>query len=427
MKKILILTVTAGNAHNECARRMKDRLLSLDNKAEVKIVDVLKSYSSLWYTWVADGGYNFAVSKALPIYHSFYKHFKKTSKAENKFCSRAQGAALTITAGVFKEILDFKPDVVYCTHFYPAIALTNLKMLYDIPCRVVSTILDYVYEPFIESANGVDKLIIPNEDFIEEGVKLGYNLSQLMPIGLPVDNCTFEQMDKLKARRELGINENKTTILVMFGGGLWAGGFKIFKNLISSLKGQKVQVIMINGKNKRDFNRISKMKFNKNINVVNVGFTDKVSLYMSASDIIINKCGGASSTEMVNKTLPMLITTKIPTQELYNLDYLKKKGCALSFKNKKELKRNILMLLDDENKRNEMTNCCQKLRKDSLNLLADYLLTLPKADYSSLVKEDIDFDKIKRRVKKMLKEENKKQNLIAKEEQKVEKLQEMGG
>ncbi len=45
-KKILIFTVTAGNGHNACAKGMKNKLESMGQDIEVKLVDLLKSYST---------------------------------------------------------------------------------------------------------------------------------------------------------------------------------------------------------------------------------------------------------------------------------------------------------------------------------------------------------------------------------------------
>ena len=42
MKKVLILTVTAGNGHNACAKGMKRKLESTGD-CEVKIIDLLKT------------------------------------------------------------------------------------------------------------------------------------------------------------------------------------------------------------------------------------------------------------------------------------------------------------------------------------------------------------------------------------------------
>ena len=114
--------------------------------------------------------------------------------------------------------------------------------------------------------------------------------------------------------------------MVMFGGGQWSGGFKIFKSLIKSLKGRKAQVVMINGRDGKSFRRVQKMKFESGIKVFNVGFTENVPLYLSAADIILNKFGGTSVAEMLNKSIPMLITENLPAQEECNLNYMKEKG-----------------------------------------------------------------------------------------------------
>lgn len=74
MKKVLILTVTAGNGHNACSAAMKKKLEELGGM-EVKIVDLLKAYSTKLNVWVADGGYNLAVSKLPKIYDAFFNKY----------------------------------------------------------------------------------------------------------------------------------------------------------------------------------------------------------------------------------------------------------------------------------------------------------------------------------------------------------------
>lgn len=408
MKKILIISVTAGNGHNACAKSMKQKLESMGEDVEVKIVDLLKNYSNSTYFWLADSGYNLAVSKALKIYNLFYNHYKK-SKPEKRFSCGATKTALSTVDGLLKEILDFQPDAIYCTHFYGAMALTDLKLVYDLPCKTVVANLDYVNSPFWEACIGVDYFAIPNEDFTQECIEEGFSKEQLLPVGLPVNEKALLKIEQSEAREQLGLEKDVFTIMVMFGGGCWSGGFKIFKQLISSLDERKVQVIMINGKNKKGFDKIEKMKFKDNVKVINVGFTDKVPLYLSASDIIINKFGGTSVTEMINSDLPMLITEKIPAQEKYNLKYMKEKGVALSFKNKKELKKNLFKLMNNADLRNEMIVKEQPLKKNATETLARLLLSFENADYSKILSENIDFDSVKKRVKQAVKEANKEE------------------
>lgn len=414
MKKILILSVTAGNGHNACAKGMKNKLESLGNgEVEVKIIDLLKEYSTKLNVWVADRGYCLAVSKLLPLYNAFFNHYKK-AKPENRYSCSSQDTVVSTLNGLMMEILSFKPDVIYTTHFYGAIAITNLKLLYNLPCKTVVSNLDYVNSPFWEACIGVDYFAIPNEDFIDECVFEGFKKEQLLPLGLPVDERTLEVVDKKTARKKLGLDENLFTIMVMFGGGYWSGGVKIFKNLIKALKGRNVQVIMINGKDKKGFNKIQKMKFEDNIKVLNVGFTGEVPTYLSASDVILNKFGGTSVTEMINKQVPMLITEHLAAQEKYNLVYMKQKGVAMSFKNAKELKQNILTLMDNPKQLEDMVEKLKTLRKTATADLAKFMLNLPNADYSELEKLNIDTNSINKQAKKALKQADKQSKAQAK-------------
>lgn len=400
-KRILILSITAGNGHNACANSMKRKLESLDD-AEVKIVDLLKSFSTKLNVWVSDKGYSLSVGKLLPLYNAFYNHYKKAAPEKRYSCSSQKTVVSTLN-GLMKEIMDFKPDVIYSTHFYGAIAVTDLQLVYKLPCTTIVSNLDYVNSPFWEAGIGVDYFAIPNEDFIEECIYEGYSREQLLPIGLPVDERTLERLDKSEARKKLGLEDGVFTVMVMFGGGHWNGGFKIFNELVTALKGRQAQIIMVNGRNEESYKKIEHMHFDKGLKVLNVGFTNDVPLYLSAADVILNKFGGTSVTEMINKSLPMLIIEKMAAQEQYNLDYMKEKGVALSFKNGKELKQNILKLMDDPELLKSMSEKTKELQKNSIDMLAKFILNSPAADYSELESRNIDFDRVEKEVKKQLK------------------------
>lgn len=409
MKRILILTVTAGNGHNACAKGMKEKLESIGG-VEVKVVDLLKSFSTPLNVWTVDKGYNIAVGKLRPLYNLFYEHYKR-SNPKNRFKCKAQSTVLSVLNGLLKEIYEFKPDVIYGTHFYAGMAITNLRLVYDIPCKVIISNLDYVNSPFWEACIGVDYFAIPNKDFVDESIEEGFKKEQLLPVGLPVNEKFIKEVSKTEARKELGIGQDTFTIMIMFGGGHWGGGFKILKQLLSVLKvrKEKTQLIMINGKNKSSFEKVKKLKVPENINVLNVGFTDKVDLYMSASDVVISKVGGPSSTEMINKGIPVIATEKLPAQEKYNLIYLKKKGIATSFKNSVELKKELFTLIENKELYKKRVEAMKSLKTNGIDNLAKIIMICPRAKYNDDYIYRIDYNDVKFKVKKAMKKEYKKQ------------------
>ena len=405
MKKVLILTVTAGNGHNACSAAMKKKLEEL-GEVEVKIVDLLKTFSTKLNVWVADGGYNIAVSKLSKLYNAFFDKYLD-APPEKRYSTPSQETVLTCVSGLLKEILEFKPDVVYAAHFYGAIAVTDLKLAYDLPFTSYSAALDYVLTPFWESGVGVDYFVIPNEDFIEYSIYKGHKREQLLPIGLPVNGRTLEETDKSEARKILWLDQDTFTVMIMFGGGLWNGGFEIFKQTVKALKGRKAQIIMINGKNEEGYKKTAAYKLPEGIKVLNVGYTTEIPLYMSAADVILNKFGGTSVTEMINKGLPMLITEKLAAQEKRNLVYFKEKNAALSFKDAKTLKENLLKLMDDPELRATMSKNTLPFKKDSITELANHMLAQPDADYTDISNRNIDYKKVKERVARALKAADK--------------------
>lgn len=386
MKKILILTVTAGNGHNSNAKAVSEELMALDPNAEIEIVDVLKTYSTKLNSWVADRGYSLSMQLFPHTYNYFFDIYRKKQAIKRYNCA-AQQVSMSIVDGIYRKINEFHPDVVYCTHFYPAIALTDLKLIYNLPFKIFATTLDYVVSTFWEATIGADYLCIPNEDFIEGYINKGFKREQLLPYGIPVGEKFFSANSKQEARTKLEIDINKFTPLVIFGGGQWRGGFKIFKSLLK-VASDDMQIIMINGKNKKDFNKIEKIKHSSRCKIINVGFTDKVDLYMDACDVVVTKAGGLVTTECINKLKPMIITKKVYGQERYNLQYLESKNAAFSFKNKKELKDALNKLQNDKALQTSSTQNLTSIRKNAIINLCKLMLSQPTADYTKFIAKD---------------------------------------
>lgn len=380
MKKVLIFTVTAGNGHNSNAKAIKEHLQKLEKDIQIETVDVLKEYSNKLNVWLADGGYSLAMQLLPKVYEKFYDLYKR-KPAKKRYTCAAQGVAMSIVDGIYKKIYEFQPDVIYCTHFYPAIALTNLRLVYNIPAKVIVTSLDYVNSPFWEACIGVDYFCLPNQDFVEENIKEGFKKEQLLEYGISVKEQFSHNIDKKEARKLLSLDQNKFTVMIIFGGGQWKGGIKIFESL-AKIADKDMQIIMINGKNKQDYEKIEKIKDTFVCKVENVGFTDKVDLYMDASDVVVTKGGGLGTTECINKLKPMLITSKVYGQERYNVEYLKSKNIALTFKNAKELKTNIDRFRNDQEFYQAAQENLKLLRKNAIDDLSKFILSQPNADYS---------------------------------------------
>lgn len=383
MKKILIITVTAGEGHNSISKALVNKL-SQNPENEVKLVDLYKDFSTKFKVNMVNDGYLLACKLVPNIYNIIYRQLQKL-KPENRDKSIVQGSVRKETPKILNCIYSFKPDVIIMTHFYPSIIITNLKKYYPINAKTISILTDYCVHPFWECAIGVDNMITPSEDYHKILLKKGYKEEQLLSLGLPVKEEFSEVMSKTQAREELNLDKDLTTILVMQGGGGMGGMTKILKQLLKCKK--TLQIICVNGKDEKSKKRVDILmsKTNTKHKIINFGFINFVAKAMSASDLIIGKCGCISVNESLNKEKPLLICTNLVEQEHSNMVYLTKNNASIYVKNRKDLVKQLNYLNDNKEVLDDMVKNIQKIRKpNALKDLCTFVEASPNVDYGDI-------------------------------------------
>ena len=396
MKKVLILTVTAGNGHNSAANAVKEACLN--KGAEAKVVDLLHEFcDSKTYRWINEVGYGLACQYACGIYNMFFKHYQKAD-AKKYYKSPVQKPLIKMYDKLLKYINDYQPDAIFCSHFYPCIMLSNLKKIYDIPAKIYSFISDYEVCPYWECATGIDYLLVPNESYFECMISKGFKKEQLLPYGLTVRPKFDEVLLQEEARKELGI-ENKFTVFVMYGGGFWSGNYKIVKNLAKNIK-HPIQIVVANGRDEKGKKKIDKIKIPENITLHNYGFCKNVDVIMSAADVLVGKAGGISVTEALNKCLPLIAGSGLPQQEKGNVEMLLKTKAGKQYKNKKQLIKILNEIIENPQNLTELKENIKKTRHpNASNKVADLMIACD-VEYSNVL---TDFSCVNENIKMMLK------------------------
>lgn len=382
--KTLILTVSAGNGHNSTAKRMKDKIINENKNDEVKIIDVYKSFAPKLQQWIVKDGYELVCNKAVGLYNYFFKiHERFPFEKRNKFSIHKN--IHCILPGILHEIYTYKPDIIIATHVFCAIALADLKRYYEIPAKTICMTLDYALSPFWECCpSGLDVMFLTGEYMIEKFKKIGYSEKQLIVSGIPVAESFAENKEQKEARKELQLDEDLFTLIVMKASFFPIKPQKLFKEFKKLNK--KIQIIIVNGNNPKEKNKFDRLikKFNLQHNIINLGFTDKISAYFKACNLVLGKAGGLTTTETLNSELPSIIIDKLPQQEKYNRDFLVNNNCALSV-NKNTIAQNINLIINDSKKYNKLKDALRKLKKhDSLNIMYKTILSFPSADYSKI-------------------------------------------
>ncbi len=252
-----------------------------------------------------------------------------------------------------KTILSLKPDALICTHFLPYISISSQfqNKNYNIPIFSVTTDFD-VHQLWIDPI--VERYFVFHEETAWQLQSKYVPINRIETTGIPI-MPEFSKKEKSNlVRTKLELHQKGFTILIL------SGGFGIGRvqnivehtiNTISFFPTKKFNLIIVCGRNEKAKSDINKIQFPQNAHVNIFGFVDNIHQLMDASDIVITKAGGLTSSEALAKSLPMLIIDPIPGQESRNTDLIVEHGAGwkainlanLSFKLKQILEKPYLL------------------------------------------------------------------------------------
>lgn len=409
--KILMFTVSAGNGHNSTAKRIKEKILENNNEAEIEIVDVYKEYTSKLKAWSMEDGYFLLCNHFVSLYNHFFKKSEKSSY-ENRDKSKVNKEVYPILYGMLNKIYEFQPDVIISTYIFCSVALSNLKRHYKIPAKTICMTLDYGISPYWECcATGLDYMFLTDEYMLEPFKNKGYKDNQLIVSGIPVADKFSKPIKQEVARKQLELDPDLFTLIIMKASFFPVSNADIIKQL--KLINDKIQVVIINGKDEKSKKDIERKIKNTTLKhkIISIGFTDKIVEYMSASDLVLGKAGGLSTTESINTGLPSLIVNKLPQQEIYNKEFLVNHGCALPV-DKNNIADNINKLLENKEEYNKLKQSALNLRKiGTLDKFYEVISSFGKANYNNISFNDTKKQVIKnvdKKRKQTIKENKKK-------------------
>ena len=301
--KFLILSVTAGQGHHQCAKALYEALISKNHESE--ILDVYKyAFSPIGET--IDKGYLLSTKHIPELYGKFYQIADE----------RGIGSGLTkeaqklMSRKVSEYINEYNPDCLICTHVFPSIMITSAKKhkkIGNIPS--IGIITDFTVHPYWQKSN-LDAYVVPSELLGYQCKKKNIPEEKVYPLGIPISPEFSKKIPKSEARKALGVPD-KSTILFMTGS-MGFGDVPELLGKIDELTGD-FQILCVCGNNKENYEEISRTEFTHD--VYTYGFVNNISTMMDASDFIITKPGGLSVSESLAKRLPMILVNPIPGQE----------------------------------------------------------------------------------------------------------------
>lgn len=371
--KVLILSCNTGQGHNSAANALLERFS--DAGAECVLRDSL-AYVSKLYSNSVSISYNKIVLHTPRAFGVGYR-FSKAMKSRY-IKSYAYAANMMCSNKIYEEIINEKFDAVVCTHVFPGQALTHVKHKYgiDIPLYMVAT--DYSFAPFYNEIDA-ENFFICMQEILSEFTTRGIYADKIIASGIPVAKKFNIDISKEQARKELGLSNDNKICLIMSGSMGYGNIYDLIDKILKEVP-DKTKIIVVAGKNIKLKKGIEE-KYDKDFRVFCIGYTDKVNLYMKASDVVVTKPGGLSSTEAMVSNVPLVLTKPIPGCETENFRLITKLGCALAGTKPKEASLAVKSILGD-NRISERIIAMQSkyINKNSAEIIASTVLNKKPED-----------------------------------------------
>ena len=356
-KKVLILSASVGAGHLSAASAIEKEFKRQNAAEEIKNIDVLE-YTNPLFRRLYGKAYLDMVNTMPEVLGWMYDSLDKPWENER----RRLALDRLNTQPFIKMLKREKPDIAVCTHFLPAEIISWLRAKEKIRTKQAIVVTDFDAHAMWLCHNFEHYFVALDETKVHLE-KLGIPNDKITVAGIPIDPVFAEKKDKTEMREKHDLDKGKLTILVS------AGGFGVgnVENLLFALSELKTpaQIIAVCGRNEELKIKLQKLaveKLNsKTVGFKPIGYTKQMDEFMSASDLIVGKPGGLTTSEALAKGLIFVIVNPIPGQEERNSDHLLEKGCAIKCNNLPVLAYKIDKLIADKER-------FETMQKNVLNL-----------------------------------------------------------
>lgn len=353
--KVLFLSVSIGGGHNKAAQAVEESIKKLYPQSDTLIIDTIKYVNPLIDKLIVKGYLN--TLKTSPL---LYKKLYEISDTDENIYDFSNVVNKLLSRKIKKLINYFNPNIIICTHPFPAQMISTMKKRGKISVPVATILTDFIiHNLWIQ--NPMDAYFVAHEYMKEELINRGVPEEIIFPVGIPVLEKFKTKLNREKVLSDLGFSSDKPVFLLM-GGSLGIGKIDdVFRSLVFGVN--NFQVIVITGDNKKLLNHLNSLCKTSNKNVKLFEYTDEINTLMDASDFIITKPGGVTISEALIKELPIIIISPIPGQEERNARFLINSGAAVELLKNEKLQSLIYHILKVPMRKRHMKEISRYLSK----------------------------------------------------------------
>jgi processive 1,2-diacylglycerol beta-glucosyltransferase len=353
--KILILSASVGNGHNQAAAAVKESLTA-EYLAEVELVDCLGE-GNQYLSKIIKGAYYKTIQIFPEVYDYFYRYTDVSRYAAVPIKSLLYH---TMEQNILDLVERFEPQGLVFTHPFPCAAAAGLKRLNKLSLPIIGVVTDFAVHRLWQYSE-VDHYCVASTPLAVQMATRGFLAKKIHATGIPVHKG-FVQRSSCPRSGE---------VLVM-SGGLGMGPTSDVVSVLSSLSSIK-HITVVCGKNVDLQEQMSKTYAGQAVCVL--GFTPDIDKLMAEASLLVTKPGALTASEALCSGLPLLLVDALGGQEEENASYLVGSGVALLARDIADVARLADVFLSQPALQEAMRNQCRLESKPrSASIVAELIV-----------------------------------------------------
>lgn len=337
-KRVLIMSVGAGTGHIKAAAALEKSFAADGRVAEVVNNDALQYTNKLFRDFYSK--FYASLVRSAPNFLGWW--YKASDEPWRTDRMRIMLDRLN-TKPLVRFIHEFAPHSIVCTHYMPAGIISHLIATQALQARLSIVVTDLDFHAMWLS-RAFQRYFVALDETKAHLQMLGLPSERITVSGIPIDPVFQQPIDRVLARRTLGLSPDKPVLLL--SAGAWGvGPAELMVERLLDLR-HDVQTVVVCGRNEVLRKRIEQRVGHQNPRFKVLGFSDQMHSLMKLSDVFIGKPGGMTISEATACGLPLCIVAPIPGQEERNSDHLLEQGIAVKCNDLATLAYKLDTLLD---------------------------------------------------------------------------------
>lgn len=356
--RIAILHASAGHGHAKIAEAVREGFIALGvSPKDILLLDALDETPS-WFKHFYTSTYYYSVKHTPHAWGATYELVDHRPLYQILIRPFRRWVNHSIGKKLIHRMAQENPEVIVCTHFLAPEILGEEKRAGKLKAFLLALVTDFFPHTFWVNP-GTDHYWVMSEEGGRDLESRGVSPARITAGGIPVSLRFVPHGKKEETRQKLGLETSRFTLLITSG----SFGLGPAVEVLEALRefGKEIQVLVVCGKNEHQELTLKKKSYPFHARIL--GFVDNMDELMEASDLLVAKPGGSTTTESLAKEVPMVVLEPIPGQEARNARLLKARNAAFFLGEPSDIKIILKGILDYPEMLEEKKRSLQRLAK----------------------------------------------------------------